>query len=211
MNIVVFGATGQSGRRIVRYALDEGHTVTAIARTPVDLEMSHDCLAIDRGDVTKYESFADSLQGQDAVISAIGGGGLLRRVTLYSEGIKNTITAMNAHDVSRLIGITAGGTHPGRDPINSVVFEWIVKGVLLRRVYTDMRRMEQIIENSELDWTIVRPSGLSNDPGDGSYQTEVGYSIPEKETTTRDDLAAFIVDEIYANEYIRKGVAVVTM
>lgn len=211
MNVVIFGATGQTGRRLVQRALEDGHTVTAVVRTPADLGLSHSRLVIDQGDVTRYDSIVDSLAGQDAVISAIGGGGVFRRVTLYSESIENIITAMNEYDVSQLLAITAGGTHPGRDPNNPLFFELFVKGILLRRVYADMKRMEQIVESSGLDWTIVRPSGLSNDPGNGTYRVTVGYSVPESTTTTRDDLAEFLVGELSAREYSEKGVAVVTV
>lgn len=211
MNVVIFGATGQTGRRLVQRALDDGHTVTAVARTPANLEISHDRLVLNRGDITRYDSITGSVQGQDAVISAVGGGRLLRRVTLYSEGVENIIAAMDEHGVSRFLAITAGGTRPGHDPNNPLFFELIVKGILLRRVYADMKRMEQIVENSDLDWTLIRPSGLSNAPGDGTYRVKVGYSVPESSTTTRDDLAEFIITELSTHAYNKEGVAVVTV
>jgi putative NADH-flavin reductase len=109
MHIAVFGATGRTGRRVVRRALDAGHHVTAVVRTSAKLDVKHDRLAIERGDVTNYDSFADALRGSEAVVSVIGKESVLGRVSLYSEGTSNIIQAMNEHGVSRLIAISSGG------------------------------------------------------------------------------------------------------
>jgi putative NADH-flavin reductase len=71
--------------------------------------------------------------------------------------------------------------------------------------------MEAIVGESDLAWTIVRPSELTDDEGTGDYRTKVGYSFPESSTTTRDDLAEFIVEELEANQFLREGVAIVTV
>ncbi|POG53703.1 epimerase [Haloferax sp. Atlit-12N] len=211
MNIAVFGATGRTGRRVVRRSLDDGHHVTAVVRTPSKLDVNHDRLTVEQGDVTNYDSFADTLQGSDAVVSTIGKESVLGRVSLYSDGITNIIQAMTEHDVSRLIAISSGGTYPGWDSNNAVFYELLIKRVLLRRVYADMKRMEDIVVETDLDWTIVRPSGLSDDTGSGNYRATVGYSDPESSTTTRDDLAEFIVEELDSGQFLQQGVAVVTV
>ncbi|WP_423746951.1 SDR family oxidoreductase (plasmid) [Haladaptatus sp. SPP-AMP-3] len=211
MKVVVFAATGRTGRRVVKRALDDGHQVTGIARTPAKLDLEHESLDLKRGDVLDYESFADLLQGQDAVISTIGKESYLSRVSLYSEGITNITRAMKDHGVSRLIAITSGGTHPGWDRNNALFYEVLIKRILLRGEYQDMRRMEAIIQDSDLEWTIVRPSGLNDDDGAGNYRTKIGYSFSESSTTTRDDLAEFIVEELENNQFLREGVAVVTV
>jgi len=211
MNVVVFGATGRTGRRVVRRALDDGHHVTGIARTPSKLDLKHESLDVERGDVLDYESFADLLQGQDAVVSTIGKESYLSRVTLYSEGITNVVRAMREHGVSRLIAITSGGTYPGWDRNNALFYEVLFKRIFLRGEYQDMRRMEALVRDTDLEWTIVRPSALSDDEGTGSYRTKIGYSFSESSTTTRDDLAEFIVEELETGQFIRDGVAVVTV
>lgn len=211
MKVVVFGATGRTGRRVVERALEAGHEVTGIARTPSKLALTHDRLTLVQGDILDYESFASVLQGQDVVVSTVGKGAVFSSVTLYSDGIENVIRAMDEYDLSRLIAITSGGTYPGWDSNNSIFYEFLIKRLLLRGEYADMRRMEQRIMDTELDWTIVRPSGLSDDDGTGEYRVKVGYSIPESSTTTRDDLAAFIVDELGSDQHVREGVAVVNV
>jgi putative NADH-flavin reductase len=211
MNIAVFVATGRTGRRVVRRALNNGHRVTAVVRTPSKLDVTHDRLTVEQGDVKNYDTFADALQESEAVVSAIGKESVLRRVSLYSEGITNIVQAMNEHNVSRLIPISSGGTYPGWDSNNAVFYELVIKRVFLRRVYADMMRMEDIVMATDLDWTVVRPSGLSEDKGFGNYRAEVGYSFPESSTTTRDDLAEFIVEELDSDQFLQEGVAVVTV
>lgn len=211
MKVVVFGATGRSGRRVVERALNQGHEVTGIARTPSKMEMTHKRLTLVQGNILDYDSFANVLQGQDAVVSTVGKGERFGSVELYSEGIKNVISAMEEYGLSRLVAITSGGTYPGWDRKNSIFYELCIKRILLRGEYADMRRMENLIMETDLDWTIVRPSGLSDEEGTGEYRTKVGYSILESNTTTRDDLAEFIVDELESNQFVREGVAVVNV
>jgi putative NADH-flavin reductase len=212
MNVMIFGATGRTGRRLVQRALDAGHDVTGIARTPAKLDIRHECLVVEHGDITEYSSFADALAGQDVVVSAVGGGGrILRRVTLFSDGITNIIRAMNDHEVSRLLVISAPGANPDRDPNLPLFYEIFQK--IFSPMYTDLHRMEEIIRDCDLDWTIVRPSALKDevDLETGTYQSTVGYSHPDSGITTRDHLAEFIIDQIDTDEYVRDGVAVVSV
>lgn len=211
MNIVVFGATGRTGRRVVERALESGHEVIGIARTPSKMGLTHERLTLVQGDILDYDSFANVFQGQDAVVSTVGKEEYFSSVKLYSEGIENVIRAMDEYGVSRLVAISSGGTHPGWDRKNSVFYELLIKRILLRGEYTDMRRMEELIMDTDLDWTIVRPSGLSDTEGTGEYRAKVGYSVPESNTTTRDDLAEFIADELESDQFLREGVAVVNV
>lgn len=211
MRIVIFGATGRTGRRVVERALAAGHEVTGIARTPSKMEMTHERLTLVRGDILDYESFASALRGQDAVVSTVGKERYFRSVELYSEGIKNVVRAMDAHGVSRLLAITSGGTHPGWDRNNPLFFELLIKRILLRGEYADMRRMEDFVAKTAFDWTLVRPSGLTDEEGTGEFRATVGFSLSESNTTTRDDLAEFIVEELESDQYVREGVAIATV
>jgi len=148
--------------------------------------------------------------GTSAVVSTIGAGRYLRRVVLYSQGIANVIRSMDEHGVARLIAISSGGTRPGWDRNTPAFYELLIKRVLLRGEYRDMRHMEAVIRDSDLAWTILRPSWLSDVAGTGDYRTKVGYSFPERSTTTRDDLAAFIVEELETDGFLREGVAIVS-
>lgn len=72
MKLLVFGATGGTGRRLVQQALEQGHVVTAFARDPTKLRLAHDHLRVFRGDVLSKESVDAAVAGQDGVLSALG-------------------------------------------------------------------------------------------------------------------------------------------
>ena len=91
---------------------------------------------------------------------------LLHTVTLFSEGTKRTIAAMNGAGVSRLAVITGVGAgesrgHGGR------LYEWIGLPFVIGAIYADKDRQEALVKASDLDWTIVRPTLLTNGPRTG--------------------------------------------
>ncbi len=72
MNLLILGATGGTGRALVEQALEQGHTVTAVARDPSKLRMTHQNLRIVKGDILDYDSVETAIRGQDAALSAVG-------------------------------------------------------------------------------------------------------------------------------------------
>src|SRR5256885_9158092 len=72
MNLLIFGATGGTGRALVEQALEEQHVVTAFARDPAKVETSHKSLRVAKGNILDYDSIKAALQNQDAVLSALG-------------------------------------------------------------------------------------------------------------------------------------------
>ena len=72
MKLLVFGASGGTGRRIVEQALAHGHIVTAFAREPARVRVTHENLRVVRGDISRPDSVEAAVSGQDAVLSALG-------------------------------------------------------------------------------------------------------------------------------------------
>ena len=107
MNLIVFGATGGTGRHVVAQALSAGHTVTAVARRPEMLNKTHEQLHVVRGDVFESATFIQALAGQDAVVSALGVRSQTP-TTLFSAGVAQIMAAMHMHGVNRLVCISAG-------------------------------------------------------------------------------------------------------
>ncbi|WP_257463388.1 NAD(P)-dependent oxidoreductase [Archangium lipolyticum] len=209
MNIALFGATGATGHLVLEQALARGHTVTALVRTPSKLTTTHERLKIVQGDVTDPSAVEKTVAGQDAVISTIGSGSNTKHVTLYSTSIRNIIDAMEKQKVERLLCISAGGAYPGKDPGAPFILNYIVKPFFLKDVFADMARMEEAVKQSKLAaWTIVRPPRLVDTPATGRYRQEPTYCIKGGNKISRADLASFIVGQLDAGEYLRKGVAV---
>lgn len=109
-SVTVLGGTGPTGQLIVADALERGHRVTVLARSPDKLAMRHERLTIVKGDVFDASAVAGVVQGQDAVVSSLGVPYTFKPVTIYSSGATNIIAAMRAAGTRRFVAITSGGT-----------------------------------------------------------------------------------------------------
>lgn len=208
MKLVIFGANGPVGKLLTRQALDEGHEVSAVTRHPDAFPIRHDRLTVVVGDVLKAGDVARAIEGHEAVLSVVGVPYTRKPVTVYSEGAKNMLAAMRAGGPRRLVCCTAGGTNPEYHPDEGFVFGRIVKPIFGRTLYADMRRMEEIVMASEVDWTIARPAYLVDAPVVGDYQVAERYVIPGMKKTARVDLADFMLKEAVAPRHVRKALAV---
>lgn len=195
--IIVFGASGGTGKEIVKQALEKGHAVTAIVRNPVSFNLQHPHLKIIKGDVLKLATFEKELQGKEAVISCLGTGRSTKPTTIYSEGIKNIISAMNKAEVERLTCISAGALDANKEMgfFISTITKIILQRIL-KNVYNDMRLMEKQVESSNFNWTIVRPAMLKNKPLTGKYRIAINSHIRRPFSIARADLAQYILNNI---------------
>ncbi len=193
MKIIVFGAMGGTGKQVVEQALGAGNEVTAIARRPSAVILQHERLAVVQGDVFKPSTFESALAGQDVVVSALGVA-TREPTTLYSQGNANIMRAMQAAGVRRLLCISASGLEPGPR-----WQRWIAKPLLwfiLKNMYTDLVRMETMVKESGLDWTIMRPPMMTNEPRTGQYQVAVNKPLSSGWKISRADLADYIVNHL---------------
>ena len=206
-SVTVFGGSGPTGQWIVAGALERGHSVTVLARSP-DKVARHERLTVVQGDVLDANAVANVVSGRDAIISSLGSPFTFKPVTIYSAGATNIIAAMRAAGVRRFVTITSGGTHPGRAPENPFFFERVLKP-LFHTLYDDMRRMEELVEQSDLDWTVLRPARLTNAATSGGVRVGPGkYSLRGLGTTTRRDLARVTLDALESGELVRVVAAV---
>lgn len=193
MNIIVFGATGGTGRHVVTQALATGHCVTAVARRPEAVETTHERLKVVQGDVLEAETVKRPVVGQDVVVSVLGVHDL-QPTTLYSQGILNIMAAMKTAGVRRLLCLSANGLDPG---------PWwqqhLAKPLLWRAFkhsYTDLVKMETAVKASGLDWTILRPPRMIDGPHLGRYQTALNRHLTSGWRISRADVADYIVKHL---------------
>jgi putative NADH-flavin reductase len=211
MRIVVFGAAGSTGRELVEQALAAGHQVVAAARRP-ELVQQRPGLTVVRADVTDPQAVRTAIAGSDAVFSVVGGKPSRQPVELYSTAARTIIDAMHEHGVKRLFVVSTVVLEPGWRPSKAFFFnnvlDPLVNRVMLRTSHEDMRRMEHLVRDSGLDWTIVRPSGLfSNGAG-------TRYAVQEDQAdglfTAREDLAASMLAQLDGDAFVRRAMAVIT-
>jgi putative NADH-flavin reductase len=203
MNIVIFGATGPSGRLIVEQALDQGHNVTAFARNPDAVNIHKDKLTVIKGDILDPSAVENAISGKDAVLSALGVRKLGRN-TILSEGTKNIITAMKKCGVKRFVCMTSLGVGDSKGQ-TAWFFDKIIQPFVLRNIFNDKEVQERLVMDSELDWIIVRPAGLTNGPRTGAYKHWVGEpKAPITSRISRADVADFMLKQLTDDTYLRK-------
>lgn len=212
MRITVFGANGPTGRLITGQAIDAGHQVTAVTRQPDVFPLHHDRLEVAGADVFDPTAVDAAVAGRDAVLSALGVPAGKKPISTYSRGTANIVAAMRRHGVRRLAAVSSSGVdpHPYSDGgflFNRVVLPYVTR-VLGKTLYDDMRRMEALIRASELDWTIVRPSGLYHLPSVTGYTIVDGHA--DHRFTARADLAACMLALLDDDRYLHTTVSVVT-
>ncbi|MFI6041005.1 NAD(P)-dependent oxidoreductase [Nocardia sp. NPDC051321] len=211
MGFVVFGASGPTGLQVVQQAIDKGYEVTAAVRRPDEFPLTAPSLQVVRVDALDAESVENAVAGQDAVISILGGKYTMKPVSIFSEGLGNILPAMATHNVKRLVCVSSvcvpGKAAPGETFLFRAALLPILR-TLGRTAYFDMGRMEEIVRNSGLDWTIVRASGLFDGTRVTDY-TIAASSIPGR-YTSRADLADALLREVTENRNVKATVDVVT-
>jgi putative NADH-flavin reductase len=212
VRIVVFGANGQTGRLLAEQALAAGHEVAAVTRHPAGFPLTHDRLAVVHADVRDAQAADRAVEGADVVLSALGVPFTRKQITLYSEGTGNIVAAMSRHGIKRLIMVSSSATEPhhhadGGFLLNRVL-QPLVTATIGKTTYADMRRMEDLVRRSDLEWTIMRPSGLFDTPGVTAYQLHQDQAPGI--FTSRADLAASMLDQATDSRFVRKAVAVTT-
>ena len=189
-------------------ALKAGHTVTAILRTPANLQISHPNLQIVQGDVMRPEALDKYLENKDIVISAIGKNSL-KKTTLYSQGNKKLIEAMKRAGIKRVFFISASGLEI--NPTHSWLIKFATRFILqplLKKMYDDLWRMEKVIKESSINWTIIRPPKLLNEPETGKYRIAIDNFLSKGLKISRADVAHFIFANLTNQAIFKKTVEV---
>jgi putative NADH-flavin reductase len=210
MKLVIFGANGPVGKLLTERALSDGHEVSAVTRHPDTFPIQHDHLAVLPGDVFNEDDVARAVTGHEAVLSLFGVPFTRKPVSVYSQGTTNILQAMREAGVRRLVCCTSGGTNPHFDRAEGIIFGLIIKRLIGRTLYADMRRMEEIVMASDLDWTTARPAQLVDAPAVSAYHLAEKFMIPGMHKTARIDVADFMLKEAVEPHHIRKAVAVAT-
>lgn len=205
MKIAVFGATGGTGQEIVKQALAQGHDVTAFVRDPARMPVQDEHLQLVVGDVLDLEKVMEAVAGQDAVAVTLGTSDRDNR-TLRERGTAHVIDAMKAHDVSRLVVVSAMGVGNSYQQV-PLVFKAIIK-TLLRNAYADHEKQEQHVRSSGLEWVIVRPGQLGDGSRTGEYETGPATADLPGKPVARADLADFVLQQLTGDAHLQEAVSI---
>jgi putative NADH-flavin reductase len=194
--IIVFGASGGTGKSVVEQALEAGHQVTVVVRNPEAFNVSNKNLEIIKGDVLQLATFENALKEKDAVVSCLGSRDR-KPTTVYSKGTSNITAAMRKAGVTRIICLSAGAVIV--PPKSSFVLKFVVKNILQRifkHIYADMLVMEKMLADSGLNWTVIRAPRLTNGKHTGKYRDSVNEPLSNPSSISRADLADYIVKHL---------------
>lgn len=192
-NVVVFGASGRTGRLVVAQAVRRGLAVTAFVRD-ASKQWFPDAVAVRQGEPQDPDAVADALLGQDAVLSALGPVAGVT-TTEISDATRTIAAAMGSVGVRRIV-IAA----------NAKVFtEDEVTGEYAN-VAAEHRRDLAILRGSGLDWTVIATPFLSDEPG-APYVAVVDGKAPGR-SIAREDFAAALLDALDHDEWVGHAVGV---
>lgn len=205
MKLIIFGATGGTGREALQQALARGDEVTVFLRNPAKLDFNHARLKIVVGDVFDAAAVAAALPGHDAVLSAIGTKPWAQ-TEACSQGAAHIIAGMKQHGLRRFIVVStvgAGESYPWAG--------WFARNVFYRfvipRAFADKTEMERRVRASDLDWVIVRPVLLTNGPRRGAVRAATDGTVG-RGSIRRSDVAAFCLEQIKSDRYLRQAPAI---
>jgi putative NADH-flavin reductase len=204
--VLIIGASKGIGLATVRQALDAGHQVLALARSAPRIPVRHPELERMKGDALDPATVEKALEGVDVVIQTLGVSGgpgiLFKPIHLFSDATRVLVAAMEAKLVTRLICVTGLGAGNSRGKGGFLYNAFI--GLILVRAYDDKNIQERIIQNSTLDWVIVRPGGLTNGAHTGRYKVLTKPEDWRGGFISRANVADFLVQQIKGDEYLRQ-------
>ncbi len=203
MKLLVIGATRGIGRNLLEQALEKGHEVMALLRSSSRLNFHHQRLTVIEGDILNQDAVERAVAGQDAVCVTIGIGPTWQPVSVFSRGTNNVIEAMKSSTAEKLICVTGIGAGDSRNH-GGFFYDKIINPLLLKTIYKDKDRQEELVRNSGLDWVIVRPGFLTNGPLTAKCRALTHLEGATAGKISRADVAHFILREFDESKYLGK-------
>ena len=206
MKILIVGANGKTGRALVQQARALGHQVTALVHHAPDQPMQ--CARILEGDARNPDLLESALAGQDAVIDTIGTRKPFLKTTLETDVARHLVAAMRRHGIRRIMAVSSLGV--GDSIANTPALYRALIPIFFRGAIPDKEGMESQLRHSDLDWTIVRPAGLTDGPQTNAVQIVTPASGRHVRRISRADVAAFILAHLAGKDLYHGVVGIAT-
>ena len=199
MKIAVIGATRGIGLVMAQAALADDHEVSALARMPSRMPISHLCLRIVAGDAQDPDAIAKVVEGQDVICDCLGTTKVTQTITMFSRCAENLSKALKPEQL--LIAVTGMGAGDSRGH-GSFLYDHLFLPLVLRRIYADKDRQERIIMSKIARWIIIRPGFLNNGPRTGRYRTLIDLQGIHGGRISRADVADFMLSQAKSPQFI---------
>ena len=205
MKLLVLGATGGTGLEVLRQGLAQGHDIAAFVRDPAKLQLADARLQVVAGTLPGDAAALEAaLAGRDAVICSLGVRNAFKSGGLIEGAMRVLVPAMARAGVRRLLLLSANGV--GETHRRSPLLPRILYRLLLSDIFADKAAGEAIVRASGLEWTIAYPTLLTNGPRTGRYRAGETLELSGMPKIARADVADFLLRELAAREFVRKGV-----
>jgi putative NADH-flavin reductase len=207
MNITIIGASAGIGLETVKRGLDRNHSITTLSRSGIEIEEKKS-LKVILGDATNKADLLSSIQNADAIIVTLGTSKNMNATTLFSDFAQLMVEIHKENKIDiPIIFVTGFGAGESKNYV-----PWLVKMFLkyfLKDVYADKTKMEEIITNSDLNWTVVRPGRLFDKELTEKYRIEnklfKGINVGG---INRADVADFLIKQAEKQTELKKYIAI---
>ena len=203
MKLLILGATGRTGKMILTEALKQGYEINCLVRQPAKIKKKHKRLEIYNGSPEKISELETAIKGCNAIVSALNisrktdfpWSKLRTPKTFLSDVMKNIISLEQKTKIDRIVVCSAWGVAETEKEIPSW-FKWVIKNSNIGVAYADHERQENLLKSSNLNWTIVRPSGLINSKKNQNVIESYDNEPKPKITISRKSVAEFMVSAL---------------
>jgi putative NADH-flavin reductase len=213
MKILQFGATGRTGKLILQKAMQDGYEVAAIVRDKSKL----DGISADIVEGTPYDkdTVASAIDNCDVVISTLNvsrtsdspWAKLRAPKDLISRSVKNAVEAMKENNVKRIIVLsTLGAGDSGKKM--PLIFNLFISMTNLKYAFKDHTRQEEILAQSDRDWTVIRLPMLTGEDGENEVLVNMNDGTRLNRKVNRETVARFILNIINDGKYFKKTIAI---
>jgi putative NADH-flavin reductase len=208
-SVLVLGGTGKTGKFVVQEALNKGYRVTALVRSPEKFNglRDHPGLEILKGDVLNYADVYNAVQGNDAIISALGRDG--KEVKVLTTGTANILRAANQSSVQKIICLSSLGAGSTRK-LAGWKLKWMIRLAGLRSSFEAKAEQELMLLQSSIDFTLVMAGTLNERVKSDRYYAFLPQQAPclmeMSPAISRQSVAHFMIDQLSVDTWKRKTV-----
>lgn len=210
MKIAIFGANGKTGKKVVEQALELGYEVKAFVRNLEKMDITNEKLTLFKGDVTNFKNVDQIMVGVDGVIVALGASPDMQADIVMEAGTKNIVKAMKKYGAKRVIvqsSYAMSGSPEGIELMKKMGMgeEQIA---MVKPVLDDKAKQEKALQESGLEFVIVRPLMLTDNDKTGKYRVGENLNVKLGDAISRADVADFMLKSLTSDEWLNKTVTV---
>ncbi|WP_421878783.1 NAD(P)-dependent oxidoreductase [Marinoscillum sp.] len=212
MNVAIFGATGRTGIHLVDEAVSLGHNPVCLVRDESSSKLSSKKVSIVTGSPLEYEDVKKTIDGCEAVFCALNiaresdnpWSKVVSPQNLLEQSMSNIVRVMKEKGIKRILTVSAWGVADSYEETNWM-FKLLINKTNVGTAYRGHEQQEKILKESDLEWTSVRPVGLTNSLKHKPTRVSIDGSKKLRMTIGRKDVAKFMLSILKDEQYFRKA------